>query len=537
MVLLILDGWGVGPDYGGNAILKAQTPNIDKYINSYPSTELGASGESVGLPHAEDGNTDTGHINLGAGQIVYQDLPKINLSIADGSFFSNKEFSAAFENVKQQQSNLHIMGLVGSGGVHSNIEHLLALINTCRSVGLSTQVYLHLFTDGRDSPPTSGASYVSQVQNKLEELRVGQIASVIGRFYAMDRDNRWERTEIAYRAITEGIGERTENIIQAIRNSYNNNVTDEFVKPIIVTKNDSPIATVSDKDSVIFFNFRIDRPRQLTKAFVLDEFETKAEKLTSFDPYLIKYQKSHLMRKMDGGRPFVRKVKLKDLYFVTMTEYEKHLPVKVAFPPLAIKMPISRIVSQHGLRQLKVAETEKERFVGYYFNGQRESPFAGEDWKIVQSKRVDTYDKLPEMSSYEVKQTVVGALATNTYQLIVANFAAPDMVAHTGDLEATKRACEVVDECVGEIVTKVDAMGGVVLITADHGNAEELINMETSQVDTEHSVHPVPLVIVSKHFLGQKIRLPKGILADVAPTMLKLLGLPKPVSMTGNSFV
>lgn len=535
--LLILDGWGIGPNQPGNAIQQAHTPNMDQFWHVYPHTQLTASGESVGLPHGEDGNTETGHLNLGAGQIVYQDLPRINMAIADGSFFINQEFMSAFQHTKKQGSHLHLIGLVGLGGVHSNIEHLFALLHAAKSQGLTDNVYLHLFTDGRDSPPTAGVTYLSTIQEKINTIGLGTIATIMGRYYGMDRDFRWERTEIAYRALTEGIGQPTTNLVQALKNSYEQNITDEFIKPLIVTNTDGAITPrIKDNDAVIFFNFRIDRPRQLTKAFVLDNFEQQAQEIKGFDPYAVKYFKTH-QPIVKSTQPFTRKLVPKNLCFVTMTEYEKGLPTHIAFPPSIVDMPLSRAIANQGWRQLKIAETEKERFVTYYFNGQRETPFPGEEWQIIPSKKVPTYDTAPEMSSREIKDAVITAANSTNYQLLVVNFASPDMVAHTGNLQATKIACEIVDQCVGEIATSIDSLGGITLITADHGNAEELINAETGEVDTEHSSSPVPFIMVSKHFRGQIITLPKGILADVGPTVLQLLGVAKPGSMTGKSFV
>src|SRR3989344_843628 len=536
--LLILDGWGIGPDYYGNALKRANTPNMNLLWHVYPHTELGASGEAVGLPHGEDGNTETGHLNLGAGQIVYQDLPKINMAIADGSFFTNKIFLAAIDYAFKNKSKLHLMGLVGSGGVHSNIEHLYALLTTCRARHFTQSVYLHLFTDGRDSPPTSGITYISQIQQKLTELGVGAMATVTGRYYAMDRDTRWERTQIAYEAVTMANGERTQNILNAVKMSYEQGLTDEFLRPIIqVDTNGQPVGLIDDNDAVIFFNFRVDRPRQLTKAFVMNRFETEGSAVIGYDPYAIKYFKTHLVTPQTSQRPFQRKKIIKNLFFVTITEYEKGLPVQVAFPPIVIPMPFSRVISHNGYRQIKIAETEKERFVTYYFNGLRENVFPGEDWRIMPSKKVATYDLAPQMMSREITEVIISAVRSGEYKAIIANYAAPDMVAHTGNLKATIQACQIVDECIGLVVKHVEAMGGVVVITSDHGNAEELINLTSGEMDTEHSGFPVPFILVNSHFQGQATLLPRGVLADVAPNMLQLLGVSKPETMTGHSFI
>lgn len=536
VVLLILDGWGMSDSIQGNAIALAQTPVIDRLYHSYPHTQLLASGDAVGLPRGEDGNTETGHLNLGAGSVVYQDLPRINQSIADGSFAANESLLAAIQHVKDRGSTLHLLGLVGSGGVHSNIEHLYALMAMARDHGV-TNIVLDLITDGRDSPPTSGITYIQQVQHKLSQIGVGVIGSIIGRYYAMDRDKRWERTELAYRALTEGVGEVIDDPIAALRASYEHNVTDEFVKPLLVRDEHGQIHPVEAHDAVIFYNFRIDRPRQLTRAFVLPQFDSLTAEKEGFDPHAIDYHQSHVPHVPETQCLFERGEPIEDLFFVTMTEYEKFLPVKVAFPPELVPSPLSQVVADEGLRQLKMSETEKERFVTYYFNGQREDPFVGEDWIIIPSPEVPTYDQKPEMSSFELTDTLIERIKTDLYDLIVVNFAQPDMVAHTGNLEASIRACEVTDELVGTITEVVTAMGGVTVITADHGNAEELINHETGMMDTEHSQAPVPLIIVGRPYQDHAKDLPMGVLADVAPTILRILGIEQPQEMTGRSLL
>lgn len=537
VVLVILDGWGLTSVTQGNAIKLAQTPTIDRLWAGYPHTQLEASGEAVGLPKGEDGNTETGHLNIGAGQIVYQDLPRINQAVADGNFFQNRQILAAIEHAKQNNSTLHLLGLIGSGGVHSSIEHLYALLHVCRLQQFS-RVALHLITDGRDSPPTSGINYIRQVEQRLKELGFGTIATVMGRYYAMDRDRRWERTEIAYKAVASGQGTLSTKVAQTVLESYQQNVTDEFIKPIIATQDGTkPVALISENDAVIFYNFRIDRPRQLTKAFVYPNLEYIAREQGSFDPYAINYTKSHL-QKAPGGTPvFERGPLIKNLHFVTMTEYEKGLPVNVAFPPQLVEMPLGRVVAEMGLRQLRMSETEKERFVTFYFNGQREDPFAGEDRIIIPSPTVPTYDQKPEMSSYELTQTLIERLHTNLYDFVVVNYANPDMVAHTGNLEAGVKACEVTDQNMRRLTDAVNGLGGVTVITADHGNVEEMVNLENGEVDTEHSINPVPLIIVGEQFLNRGTQLPSGILADVAPTILDLMDLPKPTSMSGRSLL
>lgn len=533
-VLLILDGWGIGPNNAGNAIVRANTPNMDRFWMSFPHTQLAASGQAVGLPQGEDGNTETGHLNIGAGSIVYQDLPRINMAIADGSFNGNQAFHNAFQHVHKNQSRLHIMGLIGAGGVHSNIEHLYALLNLCHQQGI-TDVYIHGFTDGRDSPPTSGVNYVKQIIDTCQRLGVGQLASLMGRFFAMDRDKRWERIEKAYDALTLGEQNCTPDPIGGLQAQYDQGITDEFIEPMCICDTDGSKRIIEDNDAVIFFNYRIDRPRELTRAFVTADFEQGITQ-EDFDPYAIKYEQSHL-KQTSGGATFQRQKVLKNLYFVTMTRYEEGLPVDVAFPPQFIKNPICKVFAHQGLKQLRMAETEKEKFVTYYMNGQQEDMYPGEDRVIFPSKGAKSYDQVPEMSCREIGAEMINRLQSNQYDVVIANFANADMVGHTGNLEATIKACEILDEVIGNIVKTVFHMGGTVLITADHGNAEELINNQTGEVDTEHSIYPVPFIIIGKQFLNRNQMLPTGILADVAPTMLSVMGLQKPETMTGRALV
>lgn len=531
-VLIILDGWGIGPDYPGNAIKLAHTPTIDMLTSTFPHTELVASGESVGLPRGEDGNTETGHLNLGAGRIVYQDLPRINMAIASGTFLQNKAFLKAAEHVKKNNSNFHLLGLIGQGGVHSSNEHLYALLRFCKEQKLE-KVYLHLITDGRDSGPTSSPMYLEQVQKEIVEIGVGQIATIMGRYYAMDRDHRWERVSVAYEALINGVGEQAKDILPSIATRHAQNENDEFIKPIIIS--DTP--RIATGDSVIFFNYRIDRPRELTRAITMsdEDFVTHSE---SFDPYAVKYHKSHLSEKLAPVKIFARPTRPDNLCFVSMTEYEKNLPVEVAFPPEFVEMPLSRVIALAGRRQLKLAESEKERFVTYYFNGQRELPFPGEDVNITPSPKVATYDLAPEMSAVQQTDKLLKAIDSELYDLIVINYPNPDMVAHTGNLEASVKACTFVDTCIRRVYDKVIQKDGVsMLITADHGNVEELISLENGGVDTEHSGFPVPLLVVGREFLNSGKSLPRGILADVAPTILKILGLNKPSSMSGRSLL
>jgi 2,3-bisphosphoglycerate-independent phosphoglycerate mutase len=534
VVLLILDGWGIGPNNAGNAIAQANTPNIHRYWNAYPHTQLSASGEAVGLPHGEDGNTETGHLNIGAGTIVYQDLPRINMSIADGSFQKNAAFLHAVEHVRKNNSTLHLMGLIGSGGVHSNIEHLYALLNFCKTQGI-TKVYIHGFTDGRDSPPTAGITYIQQLQDFCTKANVGKLATIMGRYFGMDRDKRWERVEKAYNALTLGSTLCVPDPIPAIQAQYDKGITDEFLEPISICDEEGKQRLISDNDAVIFFNYRIDRPRELTRAFVLPNFEADGT-TESFDPYAVKYEKSHL-KKAAGGQVFQRQKILHNLYFVTMTKYEDAIPVDVAFPPQLVKNPLGKIFSDRGLRQLRMSETEKERFVTFYMNGQREVIYPGEERIILPSKGTKSYDETPEMSAQELTAHMLQQIQKNIYDVIICNFANADMVAHTGNLAATVKACEVLDSMVGQIVATVEAKGGVIFITADHGNAEELINNSTGGVDTEHSTYPVPFMIIGKQFLNRSTTLPSGILADVAPTILSVMGISKPEGMTGRALI
>lgn len=536
VVLIILDGWGLAPPGPGNAVSLAKTPNFDSYFSAFPHTQLTASGQAVGLPKGEKGNSETGHLNLGAGKIVYQDLPRIDMAIADGSFFKIEAFLKAIEHVKKNNSNFHLMGLLGEGGVHSSIEHLFALLRFCKEQKIEN-VFLHLFSDGRDSPPNSSPVYIDQVNEKIKEIGVGRIATLVGRYYAMDRDNHWERTEKAYRALTEGLGNKFEDPKEGILNSYKNQKTDEFIESIIVVDKDGRVLPrISPHDTVIFFNFRIDRPRQLTKAFVTEDFERLVGQKIAFDPYTEKYYKKTYVEQRIASI-FPRGPKIPNLFFVTMTEYEKDLPVAVAFPPKPVSLPLGRILSHNGLRQLRITETEKERFITYYFNGQRERPFPGEDWVVIPSPPVPTYDKKPEMSAREITKTFLEKISQRLYDFILVNFANPDMVGHTGVLGAGIKACEVIDECLGEVVNAVKTIGGIVIISADHGNVEEMINLQTGQVDTEHSSNPVPFIVVGKQFLGKRMLLQTGILADVTPTILSLLGFHQPDEMSGRSLL
>jgi len=536
VVLVVLDGWGIAPAGPGNAITQANIPFFNQLLAAYPSGRILASGQAVGLPPGEDGNTEVGHINLGAGQIVFQDLPRINTAIADGSIFQNPALMAAVSHVKKHDSTLHLLGLIGSGGVHANNEHLFALIKFARSNQLA-KLALHLITDGRDSPPTTAAVYIDQVESQLKNHGLGQIASIMGRYYGLDRDHRWARTEKAYRCLTEGVANLALSAAEAVKTSYAANLTDEFILPTnIVDTAGQPIGLIKDNDAVIFYNFRVDRPRQLTKAFVLPNFEAEANQL-AFDPLQDKYLDSHLPEKASFNPPFKRQKVLKELVFITMTEYQSGLPVQVVMPPLSVEFPLARVLAEANLRQLHMAESEKERFVTYYFNGLREQPFPGEDWLMVPSPKVATYDLQPEMSTPALADKVVEKIKAMTYQFILVNIACPDMVAHTGNLPAALMACAAADVALSQIVSTVNALDGSTVITADHGNVEEMINLQTGEVDTEHSDNPVPVILVGRQFLGKSRQLAPGLLADVAPTIIKLLNLNQPASMNGKSLI
>ena len=521
VVLVILDGWGVAPPSRSNPFGIAKLPTYDSIVAHYPAMILQASGESVGLPWGEMGNSEVGHINLGSGKIVYQSLPRINRAIADGSFFTNPAFTAATAHVKQHGTRLHLVGLVSSGGVHSFNEHLYALLELAKREGL-TEVYVHAFLDGRDTPPKSAENFISKLLQHMQEVGVGKIATLGGRFWGMDRDNRWEREEKAYAAMVFGKADVTgSDPLALIRASYAKGVYDEEFAPTIITGADgTPVATIKDKDAVITFNFRPDRMRQITKAFVLPGFE-----------------------KFNRG-PY-----LQDVFFVTMTEYDRDLPVVVAYPPEAITNPVGKVIADAGLKQLHMAETEKYAHVTYFFNGGHEQLYANEDHVLIPSPHVSSYDQKPAMAAREITDRLVKELAKGAYDFYVVNYAGPDMVAHTGNFQATIDALEIVDECLAQIVEAIISVNGVLYITADHGNAEELINLQNGTIDKEHSTSPVPFLAVangwkdtSPYQLPGGVEAlntvqPVGILADVAVTVLETLGLPVPEEMTGRNLL
>jgi 2,3-bisphosphoglycerate-independent phosphoglycerate mutase len=538
VVLIIIDGWGIGTPYNGNAISLAKTPVIRRLSAVYPHSVLSASGESVGLPHGEAGNSEVGHLNIGAGRIVYQDLPRINMSIADGTFGKNPVFFEAINHCLQHKSNLHLMGLAGTGSVHSSINHLYALLWLLKENNFKNPIFLHLFTDGRDSPPTSAPIYISEIENKLKSLGLGKIASISGRYYAMDRDNRWDRTQLAYQAMVEEKGEIANSALEAVEKAKLRNETDEFIKPTIILDDNQQVGKISDNDAVIFYNYRTDRPRQLVKAFVLPNFESIVPKKMIYDPnkdkYIIAMEEEN---DKTVSQTFKRNKILNNLFFVTMSQYEKGLPVNVAFPQQVVKFPLAAIISSMDLKQLHISETEKYAHVTYFFNGGREDPFPGEDRIHIPSPKIATYDLKPAMSAREITSVILQRIESNIYDFIVINFANPDMVGHSGNIQATIKACECVDECIGLIVSRVLNKKGSVIITADHGNAEEMINIHSGDVDTYHTSNPVPIILCHKVFENKPQYFTSGILADVAPTVLKFLGLPVVGEMSGRVLI
>lgn len=535
VLLIVLDGFGLAPPGPGNAVFLANPMNINSFLQSFPNTTLKASGESVGLPQGEVGNTEVGHLNLGAGRVVYQDLPRINMSIADGSFYQNPALLEAVIHVKKTGGRLHIIGLVGEGTVHSSLDHLYALLYFAKEEGMKA-INIHAITDGRDSPPKSASGLITRMEEKLKQLGIGNIRSVMGRYYAMDRDRRWERIEKAYNCLTKAEGKITKTASDAVNDAYQAGKTDEFIEPTLIGEKTED-CIIKKGDSVIFYNYRIDRPRELSKAFVLEDFENQANVTTSFDPYAVKYYKSHLSQEKILTPPFVRGPKIEDLCFVTMTEYEKGLPTEIAYPPNIVKMPLGRVLSEADVPQLRMSESEKERFVTFYFNGQRDLPFNMEERLIIPSPKVPTYDQKPEMSAPELTELLIKKMQERSYPFILINFANPDMVGHTGNIEASIMAVKTIDECLGKIVTMGLALDYTIFITADHGNVEQKINPQTGQISTEHTDNPVPFLIINKELQGNSTKLQTGILADVAPTILTLMDIPKPANMTGRNLL
>jgi 2,3-bisphosphoglycerate-independent phosphoglycerate mutase len=509
-VLIIRDGWGYNPNPAEdefNAVRCADTPVDDMLMADYPNCLIHTSGADVGLPDGTMGNSEVGHQNIGAGRIVPQESVRISTTIHDGSFFQNKEFLNLIKFIKSRNGKMHVMGLCSDIGVHSLLDHLYGLLELAKRNDID-DVFIHAFTDGRDSPPDSGAGYIAEIEKKASQTGTGKIATVMGRFYAMDRDSRWERVQKAYECITIGKGIKAASAAEAVAKSYEKDITDEFIEPTCIIDNEGePTATVDDGDGVIFFNFRGDRPREITRAFVEPDF-----------------------------KEFNRTTR-RDIYYVCMTEYDAAVPVPVAFPkPPKMKNILGAYWSSLGLKQFRCAETEKYAHVTFFFNDYTEKPFVGEDRQIVPSPRVRTYDLKPEMSAYEVTDVVLKRLDSKKYDIVVVNFANPDMVGHTGVLSAAIKAAEAVDECVGRVLDKVKNLGGRAIITADHGNFERMWDTEKNQPYTAHTVGDVPLIVFDDRYKRRKLR-EGGRLADVGPTLLEMMKLPQPEEMTGNSLL
>jgi 2,3-bisphosphoglycerate-independent phosphoglycerate mutase len=505
-ILIILDGWGINPESKGNAVSAAKTPFLDDMMATYPSSRLLCSGKSVGLPEGVMGNSEVGHLNIGAGRVVYQNLLRIDVSIEDGSFFSNPVFDQIISKVKSNDSSLHLMGLVSDGGVHSHLSHLLALLELGKQRGLE-KVFVHAITDGRDTLPHSGVEYLMQVQKSIKSIGCGKIATVCGRYYAMDRDTRWGRVEKAYRLYTRGEGVKEIDPVKGLKRAYERGESDEFIKPIAITdKSGKSAGMVEDDDGIIFFNFRADRAREITRVFTEADFDSFKR------------------------NPFP---KLSD--YICTTRYDEKFDLPIAFLPVHRDQILGEIVSERGLRQLRIAETEKYAHVTYFFNGGEEKPFPQEDRCLIPSPRnVATYDLKPEMSAYAVTKEVLARIRSEEYALIVLNFANMDMVGHTGNMEAAIKACETVDRCVHDIVTEVNEKQGTTLLTADHGNAELMLDPH-GRIQTAHTLNPVPLILIDDK--RKNIRLKSGILGDIAPTILEIMGIEKPEQMTGKSLL
>lgn len=500
--LIILDGWGQSSSTTGNAVAMAKTPNFDRLLETYPHTLIGASGMDVGLPDGQMGNSEVGHLNIGAGRIIYQELTRVTKSIADGDFFENQAFLKAIENAKAKGSKLHVWGLLSDGGVHSHINHLKALIKLAKDQGLDN-IYVHGFMDGRDTSPTGGVDYVRTLEAYMDEIGFGCIASLSGRYYAMDRDKRWERIEKAYDALVYGKGNFAASAVSALEKSYEDGVTDEFVVPTVILEAGEPVATVKENDSVIFFNFRPDRAREITRAIVD----------VDFDGFERTYFKT---------------------FYVCLTQYDITIKnVEVAYKPQTIENTLGTYVSNLGKQQLRIAETEKYAHVTFFFNGGIEAPNKGEDRILVPSPKVATYDLMPEMSAYKITEKLLAALDEDVYELIILNFANPDMVGHTGIIEAAVKAVETVDECLGKITDKLLSLNGNFIVTADHGNAEEMLTAEGKPM-TAHSTNKVPCIIGGTSATDLEM---DGRLCDLAPTLLTMMGLEAPEEMTGHSLL
>jgi 2,3-bisphosphoglycerate-independent phosphoglycerate mutase len=505
VILIILDGFGINPRKEGNAVANASKPNLNALLRDYPNSRLSMSGVDVGLPAGQMGNSEVGHMILGAGRIVYQDLTLIHKDIDEGGFYKNRILLDALRKTKEKSGRLHLMGLLGDGGVHSHQRHMEAIIEMARREKIDN-VYLHLFLDGRDTPPTSAEQFILDLNEKLKTYPCAKIATISGRYYAMDRDKRWDRIEKAYLCLTEGVGNNADSALEVVRDSYKENVTDEFVLPSVINGL-MPEGLVRDDDGVIFFNFRADRARELTRAFIEEDF-----------------------------KEFARKRRIHLATYATMTRYDETFKIPIAYPPREIRRILGEIASQAGIRQLRIAETEKYAHVTYFFNGGEENKFPGEERILIPSpKDVATYDLKPEMSARPVTEALIKHLREQDVGLVIANYANADMVGHTGNFEASVRAVEVIDECLGRVIDTATSKKGKVLITADHGNIEQLIDYDTGMPHTAHTTNLVPMILVDEE--RKKCRLNQGSGVDIAPTVLQLLGLPKPQEMTGSSLI
>lgn len=506
VVLMVLDGYGLNDKTEGNAIAQADTPVMDKLMAECPFQKGNASGLSVGLPDGQMGNSEVGHMNIGAGRIIYQELTRITKAIEEGTFFENKALLSAIENVRKNNSDLHLYGLLSDGGVHSHNTHLYGLLELAKKNGVQN-VFVHTFLDGRDTPPASGKGFIEELQAKIDEIGTGKIASVHGRYYAMDRDNNWDRVEKAYNALVKGEGVMSDNAVQAVADSYADGVNDEFVVPAVITEGGKPVATIKPGDSVIFFNFRPDRAREITRTFCDESFD-KFERANGFMP----------------------------LTYVCFTDYDETIGNKqVAFEKESITNTFGEFLAANGKTQLRLAETEKYAHVTFFFNGGVEEPNKNEVRALIPSPKVLTYDLQPEMSAYLVTERVIEELSTNEYDVMILNFANCDMVGHTGVLQAAQQAVKVVDECVEKVLQKILQMGGVALLTADHGNADKMTDTDGSPF-TAHTTNPVPCILIGDAYKGLSLR-KDGVLADLAPTLLELMQLPQPKEMTGKSLI
>lgn len=502
-MLLILDGWGLSEETKGNAIAQANTPNFDRIWNNYPHTELNASGLEVGLPKGQMGNSEVGHLNIGAGRIIYQEFTRINKEIEEGGLFKNEALLGAIQNAKQNNTNLHLLGLLSDGGVHSHIEHVEAILKLCKNNNFD-RVYVHGFLDGRDVPPQSALDFIDRLEKYMAETGVGKFATISGRYYAMDRDKRWERVALAYNAMVKGEGEAAKSAREAVENSYKENRVDEFVLPTIISADSNPVATIKQNDSVIFFNFRPDRAREITRALVDSEFSGFERKLFP-------------------------------LYYATLTNYDTTITgVHVAYEPENYNNTFGEYISKKGLKQLRIAETEKYAHVTFFFNGGTEAPNEGEERALIPSPKVPTYDLQPEMSAYGVASKVIEEIESDKHDFIVLNFANPDMVGHTGVMEAAIKAINTIDECLGKVVNKVLEKDGAVYITADHGNAEQMIDYETGEPYTAHTTNKVPFIVVNEGDIKLK---DSGRLCDIIPTIFDLAQIDIPTEMTGKSLL